>query len=138
MNVFLIIKFSEARLSIKVLATLCHPIGILTTKGRFQSNNFVSGWSFGLNKMPTSDHLILLPGSIHWARLISRWSFFPYVLEAMDMLPLKITLISPICSSSSESTRRRLTHRAPVASALLLVASSFDPEKYCTLLDHAP
>jgi hypothetical protein len=31
---------------------------------------------------------------------------FPCVLEAMDMLPPKITLISPICSLLSESTRR--------------------------------
>jgi hypothetical protein len=87
MKVFLIIKFSEAPLSIKVLATLCRSIGILTTKGRFLSDSSISRWSSGPNEMPTLDHLILLSGSIRWARLISHWSFFPYVLEVMDMLP---------------------------------------------------
>jgi hypothetical protein len=106
MKVFLIIKFSKAPLSIKVLATLCRPIRILMMKGRFLSDNSMSRWSSGLNEMSASDHLILLPGSIHWARLISRWSFFPCVLEAMDILPPKITLINPICSSPSESTQR--------------------------------
>jgi hypothetical protein len=106
MKVFLIIKFSEDPLLIKVLATLCRPIGVLTMKGRFLSDGSVFVWSSGLNEIPTSDHLILLPGSIHWARLISRGSFHPCVLEAMDMLPLKITLISPICLSMSKSTRR--------------------------------
>jgi hypothetical protein len=53
MKVFLIIKFSEAPLSIKVLATLCRSIRILTTKGKFLSDNSVSGWSSGPNKMPT-------------------------------------------------------------------------------------
>jgi hypothetical protein len=62
MKVFLIIRFSEAPLSIKVLATLCHPIGILSTKGRFLSDSSISRWSFGLNEMPTSDHLIAGPG----------------------------------------------------------------------------
>jgi hypothetical protein len=106
MKVFLIINFSEAPLSIKVLTTLCHPIEILTTKGRFLSDSSMSGWSSGPKEMSASDHLILLPGSIRWTRLILRWSFFPYVLEAMDMLPLKMTLISAICSSPSGSTRR--------------------------------
>jgi hypothetical protein len=105
-KVFLIIKFSEAPLSIKVLATLCHPIDILTMKGSFLSDSSVSGWSSGLNEMSASDHLILLPGSIHWERLISCWSFFPYVLEVISMLPPNITLISPIYSSLSESVRR--------------------------------
>jgi hypothetical protein len=72
MKVFLIIKFSEAPLSIKVLATLWHPIGILTMKRKFLSDSSVSGWPSGLNEMSASDHLILLPASIHWARLISR------------------------------------------------------------------
>jgi hypothetical protein len=98
-------KAQRAPLSIKVLATLCRPTGILTTKGKFLSDNSVSGLSSGPNEMPTLDHLILRPGSIHWARLISRWSFFPYVLEVMDMLPLKITLIYAICSSLSGSSR---------------------------------
>jgi hypothetical protein len=71
MKVFLIIKFREALMSIKVLATMCHPIEILTMKGRFLSDSSVSGWSSGLNEMATSDHLILLPGSIRWARIIS-------------------------------------------------------------------
>jgi hypothetical protein len=87
MKVFLIIKFSETPLSIKVLATLWRPIEILTMRGRFQSNSSVSGWSSDPNEISASDHLILLPGSIRWARLISRWSFFPCVLEVMDMLP---------------------------------------------------
>jgi hypothetical protein len=106
MKVILIIKFSEAPLSIKVLATLYRSIRILMTKGRFLSDSSVSGWSSSPNEMSVSDHLILLPGSICWARLISRYIFFPYVLEAMDMLPLKMSLISAICSSSSGSTRR--------------------------------
>jgi hypothetical protein len=42
-KVFLIIKFSKTPLSIKVLATLYRPIGILTTKDRFLSDNSVSG-----------------------------------------------------------------------------------------------
>jgi hypothetical protein len=71
MMVFLIIKFSEAPLLIKVLATLWHLIGILMMKDKFLSDNFASGWSSGLNEMSTSDHLILLHGPIHWARLIS-------------------------------------------------------------------
>jgi hypothetical protein len=106
MKIFLIIKFIEVPLSVNVLATLCRPFGILTTKGRFLLDSSVSGWSSGLNEMSTSDHLIRHPGSICWAKLISRWSFFPRVLEAMDILPLKMTLISSICSSPSESTRR--------------------------------
>jgi hypothetical protein len=64
MEVFLIIKFSEAQLSIKILVTLWHPIEILTTKGKFLSNSSTSGWSYGLNEMSTLDHLILLPSSI--------------------------------------------------------------------------
>jgi hypothetical protein len=64
MKVFLIIKFSEAPLSIKVLATLCRSIRILTMKGRFLSDSFVSRWSFGSNEMSASDHFILLPGSL--------------------------------------------------------------------------
>jgi hypothetical protein len=63
MKVFLIIRFSEALLSIKVLATLCHPIDILTTKGMLLSNNSVYGWSSSLNEMPKSDHFILFPGT---------------------------------------------------------------------------
>jgi hypothetical protein len=106
MKIFLIIKLSKAPLSIIVLATLWCPIRILMTKGRFLSDRFASGWSSGLNERSILDHLILLLGSIHWARLISCWSFFPCVLEARDMLPLKITLISPIYSSLSESSRR--------------------------------
>jgi hypothetical protein len=105
-KVFLIIKFSEAPLSIKVLATLRHPIRILMMKGRFLSDSCVSRWSSSLNEMSVSDHLILLPGSICWARLIPRWSFFPCVLEVMDMLHPNTTLISPIYSSPFESTRR--------------------------------
>jgi hypothetical protein len=45
MKVFLIIKFNEAPLSIKILVNLCHPISILTTKGRLLSDSFMSGWS---------------------------------------------------------------------------------------------
>jgi hypothetical protein len=41
MKVFLIMRFREAPLSINVLATLCHPIGIFTTKGKFLSDSFV-------------------------------------------------------------------------------------------------
>jgi hypothetical protein len=105
MKVFLIIKFREAPLSIKVLATLCLLIGILKMKGKFLSDSSVSGWSSHPNEMLASDHLILLPGSIRWAMLILRWTFFPYVLETIDMLSSNITLISPICSSSLESAQ---------------------------------
>jgi hypothetical protein len=38
---------------------------ILTMKDRFLSDSSVSGWSSDPNEMPTSDHFILLPGSIH-------------------------------------------------------------------------
>jgi hypothetical protein len=72
MKVFLIIKFNEAALLIKVLATLWHPIRILTMKDMFLSDSSVSGWYSNPNEMPASDHLILVPGSICWARLISR------------------------------------------------------------------
>jgi hypothetical protein len=106
MKVFLIIKFNESPLSINVLATFWRPIEIMTTKGRFFYYSSVSGWSSGLNEVPALDHLILLPGSIRWARLISRWSFFPYAMEVMDLLPPKVTLISPIFSSPSEFARR--------------------------------
>jgi hypothetical protein len=64
MKVFLIIMFSEAPLSTRVLATLWRTIGILTMKGKFLSKSSASGWCYGLNEMSTSDHLILLPGSI--------------------------------------------------------------------------
>jgi hypothetical protein len=43
MKVFLIMRFNETLLSINVLATLCRPIGILTTNDKFLSDNFVSG-----------------------------------------------------------------------------------------------
>jgi hypothetical protein len=35
MKVFLIMRLREALLSTRVLATLCHPIGSLTMKGKF-------------------------------------------------------------------------------------------------------
>jgi hypothetical protein len=43
MKVFLMIRFNEAPLSNSVLATLYHPIGSLTMKGKFLSNSVVSG-----------------------------------------------------------------------------------------------
>jgi hypothetical protein len=43
MNVFLMIRFNEAPLSINVLATLCRLIGNLTTNDKFLSDSFVSG-----------------------------------------------------------------------------------------------
>jgi hypothetical protein len=64
MKIFLIMRFKEAPLSINVLATLCHLIGILTTNGKFLSDNSVSGWSSGPNETPMLDHLIILLGSI--------------------------------------------------------------------------
>jgi hypothetical protein len=64
MNVLLIKRFNEAPLSIIVLATLCRPIGILTTNGKFLSDSSVIGWSSGPNEISISDHLILLPVSI--------------------------------------------------------------------------
>jgi hypothetical protein len=103
MKVFLMMRFSEAPLSTRVLATLCHPIGSLTTKGKFQLDSFVSGWSSGPNDMSMSAHFILLSGLMRWARLISHSSFFPCVFEAMDILPSKITLISYIWSLLSRS-----------------------------------
>jgi hypothetical protein len=105
MKVFLIMRFNKAPLSINVLATLCHLIGMLTMNDMFLSDSSVSGWSSGPNEISTSDHLILLPGSIHWAMLISHWSFFPCVLEAIDKLLLEIMLIFTICSSLLGSSR---------------------------------
>jgi hypothetical protein len=43
MKVFLIKRFNEGPLSINVLATLCRPIGILRTSGRFLSDSSVFG-----------------------------------------------------------------------------------------------
>jgi hypothetical protein len=43
MKVFLIMRFNEAPLSINILATLCRPIEILTTSGRFLSDSSVMG-----------------------------------------------------------------------------------------------
>jgi hypothetical protein len=43
MKVFLIMRFNEVPLSINVLATLCHPIRILTTSGKFLSDSSVTG-----------------------------------------------------------------------------------------------
>jgi hypothetical protein len=65
MKVFLMIRFNEAPLSIGVLATLCHPIGSLTTNDKFQSDNSVSGWSCGPKEISMSDYLIILPGLMH-------------------------------------------------------------------------
>jgi hypothetical protein len=64
MKVFFIIKFSDVQLSIRVLVTSCRPIGILTTKGKFLSDNSMSGWSSDPNEISTLDHLILLLGTI--------------------------------------------------------------------------
>jgi hypothetical protein len=43
MKVFFMIRFNEAPLSINFLATLCHPIGILTTNDKFLSDSSVFG-----------------------------------------------------------------------------------------------
>jgi hypothetical protein len=64
MKVFLMMRFNEAPLSIGVLATLCHPIGSLTTKGKFRSDSSVYGWSYGPNEMSMSDDLIILSSSM--------------------------------------------------------------------------
>jgi hypothetical protein len=64
MKVFLMMRFREAPLSTRVLATLCRPIESLITNGKLCSNNYVSRWSSGPNEMSTSDHFILLPGSM--------------------------------------------------------------------------
>jgi hypothetical protein len=64
MNVFLIIRFNEASLSISVLATLYHLIGSLITNDKFQLDSSLSGWYCGSNEISTSDHLIILPGSM--------------------------------------------------------------------------
>jgi hypothetical protein len=64
MNVFLMMRLSEAPLLTRVLATLCHPIMSLTTKVKFQLDNYISGWSSGPNEMPVLDHFILLFSSI--------------------------------------------------------------------------
>jgi hypothetical protein len=103
MKVLLMIRFNQASLSVSVLTTLCRPIGKLTMNGKFLSDNSVSGWSSAPNYISMLDHFIILPGSMRWAKLISHLSLFPYVFEAMDMLPTKIMLISPICSSPSGS-----------------------------------
>jgi hypothetical protein len=64
MKIFLMIRFNEAPLSISVLANLCHPIGSLTTNGKFIPYSSVSGWSSGPNDMSMSDHFIILPSSM--------------------------------------------------------------------------
>jgi hypothetical protein len=64
MKVFLMMRFNEALLSIRVLAILCHPIGNLTTNGKFLLDSSVSGWSSGPNDMSMSNHFIILPGSM--------------------------------------------------------------------------
>jgi hypothetical protein len=51
MKVFLIKRFNEAPLSINVLATLCRPMGILTTSGWFLSDSSMSVLSSGPNEM---------------------------------------------------------------------------------------
>jgi hypothetical protein len=76
------------------------------TKGKFRFESFVSGWSLALNEIFVSDHFILLPGSMRWARLISISSFFPWVFKAMDKLPPKMSLISSSCSSLLGSAGR--------------------------------
>jgi hypothetical protein len=43
MKIFLIMRFNEALLSINVLATLCRPIGILTTSGKFLPDSSAMG-----------------------------------------------------------------------------------------------
>jgi hypothetical protein len=43
MKVFLMMRFNETLLSTRVLTTLCNPIGSLTMKGKFYSDNSVSG-----------------------------------------------------------------------------------------------
>jgi hypothetical protein len=43
MKVFLMIRFNEAPLSIRVLVTLCRQISSLNTKGKFLSESSVSG-----------------------------------------------------------------------------------------------
>jgi hypothetical protein len=114
-NVFLMMRLSEAPLSMRVLATLCRPIRSLTTKGKFRLDNFVVGWSSGPNEMSTLDHFIHRSGSMRWAKLISLSSFFPCVFEAMYKLPPKITLISSIWSSLSVSARWCSTQRGSCA-----------------------
>jgi hypothetical protein len=64
LNVFLMMRLSEAPLLIRVLATLCRLIRSLTTKGKFQRDNSVVGWSSGPNEMSVSDYFILLSGSM--------------------------------------------------------------------------
>jgi hypothetical protein len=64
MKDFLMIRFNEAPLSISVLVTLCCPMGSLTMNDKFQLDSSISRWSCGPNEMSTSDHLILLSGSM--------------------------------------------------------------------------
>jgi hypothetical protein len=91
--------------------------------------------SSGPNEMPTLDHFILLSGSIHWARLISCLSFFPYVLEVMDMLPPKTTLISAYAHHRQDPLNGVRPDGDLEVPTLLVVASSCDPEKSCTPRD---
>jgi hypothetical protein len=130
MNVFLMMRLSEAQLSIRVLATLCRPIGSLTMNDKFQLDSSISRRSLGPNEMLVSDHFIHLSGSICWAKLISLLSFFPYAFEVMGMLTPNITLISSIWSSLSGRPNDLLfvAALAPWAS----LTSSFNLEKSCT------
>jgi hypothetical protein len=136
MKVFLMIRFNETPLSISVLGTLCRPISNLITNDKFLSNSYVSGWSSGPNDISTSDHFIILHGLMCWAKLISRSSFFPCVFEVMDMLPPRITLISPICSSPSGSSRRCSPHQSSCGVGTTGGGIFCDLEKSCTLPDH--
>jgi hypothetical protein len=43
MNVFLMMRLNEAPLLMRVLATLCHSIGSLTTKGNFRFDCYIVG-----------------------------------------------------------------------------------------------
>jgi hypothetical protein len=68
------------------------------------------------------------------AKGISHSSFFPCVFEAMDRLPPKITLISP----SDPHCRDRLSDVRldwVLGPLVLVVASSCDSKKFCTLPD---
>jgi hypothetical protein len=60
-TVFPIMRLREAPLSINVLATLCHSIGVFTMKGKFLMDSSVSGWSSRPNEILTSDYFIILP-----------------------------------------------------------------------------
>jgi hypothetical protein len=70
-------------------------------KGRFQSVSSVFRWLLGPNVFSVSDHFNVHLGNSCRARVTSRSSFLPWVLEVLAKLLPKIMLMLSYYSSSS-------------------------------------